>query len=59
VAAALFVMLNKLDFLSNLELNSYRQYKIILGGHPDRTKVSGVEARKLPLVLPCDMYKNY
>jgi len=43
-AAALFVVLNKYGFLSDYELNSYGQYKSILGGHPDSTKVPGVEA---------------
>lgn len=43
-AAALFVVLNKYGFLSDFELNSYGQYKSILGGHPDTTKVPGVEA---------------
>ena len=43
-AAALFVVLNKYGFLNDNELNSYGQYKSILGGHPDCTKVPGAEA---------------
>jgi len=43
-AAALFVVLNKYKFINDNELNSYGQYKSILGGHPDCTKVPGVEA---------------
>jgi transketolase len=43
-AAALFVVLNKYGILNDNELNSYGQYKSILGGHPDCTKVPGAEA---------------
>lgn len=43
-AAALFVVLNKYNFISDAVLESYGQSKSILGGHPDSTKVNGVEA---------------
>ena len=43
-AAALFVVLNKYNFINNDALESYAQSKSILGGHPDLTKVDGVEA---------------
>lgn len=43
-AAALFVVLNKYNFINNDILESYAQSKSILGGHPDLTKVDGVEA---------------
>ena len=43
-AAALFVVLNKYKFINNDVLDSYAQSKSILGGHPDLTKVDGVEA---------------
>jgi len=41
---ALFVVLNKYGFISDIELNSYSKLGSILGGHPDVTKVAGVEA---------------
>lgn len=43
-AAALFVVLNKYNFISKDVLETYAQSKSILGGHPDLTKVDGVEA---------------
>ncbi len=43
-AMALFVVLHKYGFLTNEQLNSYSQVGSILGGHPDVTKVPGVEA---------------
>lgn len=43
-AAALFVVLNKYGFLTNDQLESYGHYRSILGGHPDCTKIPGVEA---------------
>ena len=43
-AAALFVVLRKYKFINDNVLNSYGQYKSILGGHPDCTKVPGAEA---------------
>lgn len=43
-AAALFVVLNKYNFIKEDVLESYAQSKSILGGHPDLTKVDGVEA---------------
>jgi len=41
---ALFVVLNKYGFISDEILNSYSKSGGILGGHPDTTKVPGVEA---------------
>jgi transketolase len=43
-AAALFVVLNKFKFIDDSTLNNYGIFKNILGGHPDSTKVPGVEA---------------
>ena len=43
-AAAFFVVLNKYKFISDDILKTYGQSKSILGGHPDLTKVNGVEA---------------
>lgn len=42
--AALYVVLEKYGLLTQEDLNGYTQYHSILGGHPDRTKVPGVEA---------------
>lgn len=41
---ALFVVLNKFSFINDETLNSYGTFGSILGGHPDVTKVPGVEA---------------
>lgn len=41
---ALFIVLNKYGFIDDTILNSYSSYGSILGGHPDVTKVPGVEA---------------
>lgn len=41
---ALFVVLNKYGFIDDKTLNSYSNFGSILGGHPDVTKVPGVEA---------------
>lgn len=43
-AAALFVVLNKFKFIDDNTLRNYGVFKSILGGHPDSTKVPGVEA---------------
>lgn len=43
-AAALYVVLNKFGFLTDKQLNNYGKSNSILGGHPDMTKVPGVEA---------------
>lgn len=43
-AVALYVVLNKYGFLSDLELDTYLNFDSILGGHPDATKVPGAEA---------------
>ena len=43
-AAALYVVLEKYGFLSKSEISLYGNIKGILGGHPDSTKVPGVEA---------------
>jgi len=42
-AAALFVVLAKRGIISEKDLDQYGTYAAILGGHPDRTKVPGVE----------------
>ena len=43
-AVALFVILEKFGLISQKDLNKYGKFEGILGGHPDRTKVPGVEA---------------
>lgn len=43
-AAALFVVLHKNGFFSELALDAYGSSQGLLGGHPDVTKVPGVEA---------------
>jgi len=43
-AAALFVVLEKYGFITKNDLDHYGRFDSILGGHPDRTKVPGVEA---------------
>lgn len=43
-AAALFVVLEKFGFISKNDLREYGTIEGILGGHPDCTKVPGVEA---------------
>ena len=42
--AALYVVLEKHGFLPRKDLDNYGKYEGLLGGHPDRTKVPGVEA---------------
>jgi transketolase len=42
--AALYVVLARHGFISEADLEGYGRYEGILGGHPDRTKVPGVEA---------------
>jgi transketolase len=42
--AALYVVLNKFKILSDKDLNSYGNFGSKLGGHPDMTKIFGVEA---------------
>jgi len=42
--AALYVVLEKHGFLSQDTLDHYGSFDSIIGGHPDRTKVPGVEA---------------
>ena len=41
---ALYVVIEKHGFLSTQDIEHYGRYDGILGGHPDRTKVPGVEA---------------
>jgi len=41
---ALYVILEKFGFISQDDLNNYGKFDAILGGHPDRTKIPGVEA---------------
>lgn len=43
-AAALYVVLRKFGFLSDEDIEAYSTRRGILGGHPDVTKVPGVEA---------------
>ncbi len=43
-AAALFIVLKKYGFISENDIKDYGKFNAILGGHPDRTKVPGVEA---------------
>jgi len=43
-SGALYVVLEKNNFISAKELNSYSLKGSILGGHPDSTKIPGVEA---------------
>lgn len=42
--AALYAVLHKFNFLSDQDILDYSTSKGILGGHPDSTKVPGVEA---------------
>lgn len=42
--AALYVVLEKYGFISKNDLHSKSKFGGILGGHPDRTKIPGVEA---------------
>jgi transketolase len=42
--AALYVVLHKFGFLSDTQLHSYSLKGSLLGGHPDTTKVPGIEA---------------
>lgn len=42
--AALYVVLEKIKILNKKHIENYSSYKSILGGHPDSTKVPGVEA---------------
>jgi transketolase len=41
---ALFVVLRRYGFITDKDISEYSSIKGILGGHPDRTKVPGVEA---------------
>lgn len=41
---ALYVVLEKYGFISQKDLDEYGKFDAILGGHPDRTKIPGVEA---------------
>ena len=41
---ALYVVLAKLEFFSENELEHFAEFESILGGHPDRLKVPGLEA---------------
>lgn len=43
-ATALYVVLEKFAFISQEDLDEYGKFDAILGGHPDRTKIPGVEA---------------
>ena len=42
--AALYVVLNKFKILTQKQINSYGKKRSIIGGHPDVSKVPGVEA---------------
>jgi transketolase len=42
--AGLYVVLEKFGFISSEDLQNYSSFQGILGGHPDMTKVPGVEA---------------
>lgn len=42
--AALYVVLEKQGFITKEDVDQYGRFHSILGGHPDRTKVPGVEA---------------
>jgi len=42
--AALYIVLEKHGFISSMEVEEYGQFTSMLGGHPDRTKVPGIEA---------------
>lgn len=42
--AGLYVVLEKIGILNKKHLHNYSSYKSVLGGHPDSTKVPGVEA---------------
>ncbi len=42
--AAFYVVLEKNGFISQKTLDEYGKFDSILGGHPDRTKIPGVEA---------------
>ncbi|NQU67569.1 MAG: transketolase [Candidatus Marinimicrobia bacterium] len=41
---ALYVVLEKFGFITQSDLDQYGNFDGILGGHPDRTKVPGIEA---------------
>jgi len=41
---ALYVVLEKFGFISQNDLDEYGNFNAILGGHPDRIKIPGVEA---------------
>ena len=41
---ALYAVLSEKGFFDKIELNNFTKYDGILGGHPDHTKVPGVEA---------------
>ncbi len=43
-SVALYVVLEKAGFISQKDLDEYGKFNAILGGHPDHTKVPGVEA---------------
>ena len=42
-AAALYAVLNKFNFISKTIINNYAKKDSILGGHPDSTKIEGVD----------------
>ena len=42
--AALYVVLKKYGFVTQSDMDKYLSFEGILGGHPDKTKVPGVEA---------------
>ena len=43
-SVALYVVLEKFGFISQKDLDEYGKFNAILGGHPDSTKIPGVEA---------------
>ena len=42
--SALYVVLHKYGFISKKDIDGYLTFDGILGGHPDRTKIPGIEA---------------
>lgn len=42
--AALYIVLKKHGFITRQDIDAYGKFHSILGGHPDRTKIPGVEA---------------
>ena len=49
---ALYAILANKGFFSPTHLKTFRTWDSILGGHPDRNLVPGVEANKVPILPP-------